>query len=396
MAEICKQATKVSSASIGETRLRRFRIVTAVGEDTGKKRHRVDPGCDYVENHGEDTRNGSTQRTRAALMESERICRARDLESMVGDGRPRYGVTSVRGRRREMEDAVTVRLDFVHRHHFFGVYDGHGCSHLLPDGANWCRPFQVAESCRDRMHEMVVEEISASMPGKGLDWPAIMEISFARMDAEAVACCNGGSAPGTVVASCRCEMQTTKCDHVGSTAVVAVVEPTRIVVANCGDSRAVLCRNGVPVPLSSDHKPDRPDELRRIEEAGGRVIYWDGARVLGVLAMSRAIGDSYLKPYVIAEPEVTVTERKEEDECLILGSDGLWDVVSNEMACEIARTCLRNSGPRARTAVAMREEEETGSDRACSDAALLLTKLALARRSTDNISVVVVDLRTRR
>lgn len=37
-------------------------------------------------------------------------------------------------------------------------------------------------------------------------------------------------------------------------------------------------------------QPDRPDELSRIEAAGGRVIYWDGPRVLGVLAMSRAIG----------------------------------------------------------------------------------------------------------
>lgn len=37
-------------------------------------------------------------------------------------------------------------------------------------------------------------------------------------------------------------------------------------------------------------QPDRPDELKRIEDSGGRVIYWDGARVLGVLAMSRAIG----------------------------------------------------------------------------------------------------------
>jgi len=35
-------------------------------------------------------------------------------------------------------------------------------------------------------------------------------------------------------------------------------------------------------------QPDRPDELERIQAAGGRVIFWDGARVLGVLAMSRA------------------------------------------------------------------------------------------------------------
>jgi protein phosphatase 2C len=100
-------------------------------------------------------------------------------------------------------------------------------------------------------------------------------------------------------------------------------------------------------------------------------------------------GDSHLKPFVTAEPEVTVTEREEGDECLILASDGLWDVVTNEMACEVVRTCLGSNEP-------VRGEEEDiarASDKACSDAALLLTKLALARRSSDNVSVVVVNLR---
>lgn len=48
---------------------------------------------------------------------------------------PRYGVTSVCGRRREMEDAVSIRPDFLPgatKHHFFGVFDGHGCSHVRP------------------------------------------------------------------------------------------------------------------------------------------------------------------------------------------------------------------------------------------------------------------------
>lgn len=112
------------------------------------------------------------------------------------------------------------------------------------------------------------------------------------------------------------------------------------------------------------------------------MIFWDGPRVLGVLAMSRAIGDNYLKPCVISEPEVTVTRRTPEDECLILASDGLWDVVSNETACGVARMCLQSRKPRE------------GSDKACSDASVLLTKLAMARQSTDNVSVVVVDLRT--
>lgn len=92
-----------------------------------------------------------------------------------------------------------------------------------------------------------------------------------------------------------------------------------------------------------------------------------------------------------SEPEVTVTERTEGDDYLILASDGLWDVVGNEMACDVVRTCLRSRGGGG----GANGERELGSDRACADAALLLTNLALARHSADNISVVVVDLRKR-
>ncbi|KAJ4842459.1 hypothetical protein Tsubulata_001813 [Turnera subulata] len=303
---------------------------------------------------------------------------------------PKFGFASVCGRRRDMEDAVAIHPCFYHPErdpapelHYFGVYDGHGCSH-------------VAARCRERLHELVREELE--MRGKEAEevergeWRSAMETSFQRMDKEVIAW-NEGVIGAT---NCRCELQTPECDAVGSTAVVAIVTPDKIIVANCGDSRAVLCRNGKPVPLSSDHKPDRPDELSRIQEAGGRVIYWDGPRVLGVLAMSRAIGDNYLKPYVSCEPEVTITDRTPEDDCIILASDGLWDVVSNDTACGVARMCLRGKGG------IITAEEEVGagavaasemSDKACSDASMLLTKLALARRSADNVSVVVVDLK---
>ncbi|KAF5751421.1 Highly ABA-induced PP2C2 isoform 1 [Tripterygium wilfordii] len=301
---------------------------------------------------------------------------------------PRYGVASVCGRRRDMEDLVAIHPSLCRadretgtEYHYFGVYDGHGCSH-------------VAARCKERLHELVKEEVETKGHMSPKEWESAMELSFRRMDKEAVA---GDS--NVVGANCRCELQTPMCDAVGSTAVVSIVTPEKIIVANCGDSRAVLCRNGKPVPLSSDHKPDRPDELDRIQAAGGRVIYWDGARVLGVLAMSRAIGDNYLKPYVSCEPEVTMTDRKAEDDCLILASDGLWDVVSNEMACGVVSMCLRakncaspcsasGSGDSGEVVV-----DGKVSDKACADASMLLTKLALARHSTDNVSVVVVDLR---
>ncbi|XVE79523.1 hypothetical protein DITRI_Ditri14bG0065900 [Diplodiscus trichospermus] len=305
---------------------------------------------------------------------------------------PKFGFASVCGRRRDMEDAIAIHPSF-YRHgqdtaaicfHYFGVFDGHGCSH-------------VAMRCRERLHELVKEELEGEE-----EWKGAMERSFTRMDEEVIKWNES-----MVGANCRCELQSPECDAVGSTAVVAIVTPDKIVVANCGDSRAVVCRKGKPVPLSSDHKPDRPDELNRIQEAGGRVIYWDGPRVLGVLAMSRAIGDNYLKPYVSCEPEVTITDRTVDDECLILASDGLWDVVSNDTACGVARMCLRGkadllvppcSPPRKAEEVAAVGSAMGGgrggiSDKASSDASTLLTKLALARHSTDNVSVIVVDLR---
>ncbi|CAI9768345.1 unnamed protein product [Fraxinus pennsylvanica] len=288
---------------------------------------------------------------------------------------PKFGMTSVCGRRREMEDAVAIHPSFCCQNlsspgglHFFGLYDGHGCSH-------------VATKCKDRMHTIVKDEIERG----DASWTEMMARSFSKMDGEITEWVSG--AAGFSAATCRCELQTPRRDAVGSTAVVAVVSPDKIIVSNCGDSRAVLCRNGVAIPLSTDHKPDRPDELDRIQEAGGRVFFWDGPRVLGFLAMSRAIGDNYLKPYVISEPEVTITDRTAEDECLILASDGLWDVVSNETACGVARMCLKSCKQLSDTVGG------ESSDKACSDASILLTKLALARQSADNISIVVVDLR---
>ncbi|KAJ8503722.1 hypothetical protein OPV22_004608 [Ensete ventricosum] len=389
MADICcgvvscgAEAAAMRSAETGSGGARRRRMEI--------RRLRFDAGSEApaVENEPSGKRQRSAEKsawTSGGSSSPEHTVAAPEELDMF-DRFPRFGMVAVCGRRRNMEDAVSIRPDFVGgdrripaRHHFFGVFDGHGCSH-------------VASLCKDRMHEVVAQEVETLAPGAGTPsqaWRVAMERSFARMDSEAV---DGGGGGGGRRPSpdCRCELQPPRCDHVGSTAVVAVVGPTRIVVANCGDSRAVLCRNGAPIPLSSDHKPDREDELQRIEAIGGRVIYWDGARVLGVLAMSRAIGDSYLKPYVVSEPEVTVTEREEGDECLILASDGLWDVVTNETACDVARMCLRGDGDDDKE-----EEGGGGGHSLCSDAAVLLTKLALARHSADNISVVVIDLRNK-
>ncbi|OWM75555.1 hypothetical protein CDL15_Pgr021719 [Punica granatum] len=153
----------------------------------------------------------------------------------------------------------------------------------------------------------------------------------------------------------------------GSTASTAVLVGSHLYVANVGDSRTVISIAGKAIPLSEDHKPNRIDERKRIESAGG-VIMWAGTwRVGGVLAMSRAFGNRMLKQYVVAEPEIQDQEVDEELELVILASDGLWDVVPNEDAVSIARA----------------EEEAEAASRK-------LTETAYTRGSADNITCLVV------
>ena len=77
-------------------------------------------------------------------------------------------------------------------------------------------------------------------------------------------------------------------ERAGTTAVIVLMTKDRYYVANIGDSRAVLCREGKAIPLSTDHKPDLPSEHNRIEKAGGTITQ---GRINGSLNLSRAFGD---------------------------------------------------------------------------------------------------------
>ncbi|CAK9323683.1 unnamed protein product [Citrullus colocynthis] len=124
----------------------------------------------------------------------------------------------------------------------------------------------------------------------------------------------------------------------GSTAVTAIlIDGHKLVVANVGDSRAVLCRNGVTEQLSVDHEPTK--EKREIESRGGFVsnIPGDVPRVDGQLAVARAFGDKSLKVHLSSEPDVEVKTVDETTEFMILASDGIWKVMTNQEAVESIR-----------------------------------------------------------
>ncbi|KAI3463244.1 hypothetical protein Pfo_019907 [Paulownia fortunei] len=324
---------------------------------------------------------------------------------------PLWGSVSISGHRPEMEDAVTAAPHFMKipvkmfigdrgidgisqtlsqlTSHFFGVYDGHGGS-------------QVAKYCRDRIHLALVEELNNCkddmVDGSTRDtrqgqWEKVLTSCFLKVDDEVGGKVNRGIPQGDAEASAG-TVEPVAPETVGTTAVVAVVCSSHIIVANCGDSRAVLYRGKEAIALSIDHKPNQEDEYARIEASGGKVIQWNGHRVFGVLAMSRSIGDRYLKPWIIPEPQVMFVPRAREDECLVLASDGLWDVMTNEEACEVARKRIliwhkkNGTNPLA--------DRGQGVDPAAQAAAEYLCNLALQEGSKDNISVIVVDLKARR
>jgi len=139
-------------------------------------------------------------------------------------------------------------------------------------------------------------------------------------------------------------------DNVGCTAVCVVVRKEDIMAANAGDSRAVLCRAGKAVELSFDHKPASDIEKTRIEAAGGYLEESaGGARVNGNLNLSRAIGDLEYKKnkdlgpeaqIICSTPDFLYKELVPEDEFVILACDGIWDVMTNQEACDFVRPRL--------------------------------------------------------
>ncbi|KAJ9696761.1 hypothetical protein PVL29_008795 [Vitis rotundifolia] len=160
----------------------------------------------------------------------------------------------------------------------------------------------------------------------------------------------------------------------GTTALTALIFGRTLMVANAGDCRAVLCRKGQAVDMSQDHRPSYPLERRRVEELGGFV---DDGYLNGVLSVTRALGDWDMKfprgsaSPLIAEPEFRQVVLTEEDEFLIIGCDGIWDVMSSQQAVSLVRRGLRRHD----------DPEQSARD---------LVMEALRLNTFDNLTVIVI------
>ncbi|KAH6798050.1 Protein phosphatase 2C family protein [Perilla frutescens var. hirtella] len=240
-----------------------------------------------------------------------------------------------------MEDRYSTVLGFQgdQKQAFFGVFDGHGGT-------------SAAEFAAENLDKNIINELKTTADDDKIELAIksgylATDSEFLKKDVRGGTCC-----------------------------VTALIKKGNLVVSNAGDCRAVLSRGGVAEALSSDHRPGREDERERIEKLGGFVENRNGVwRVLGSLAISRSIGDRYLKQWITAEPETKVIRIEHEHEFLILASDGLWDKVSNQEAIDIARPlCVEFEKPQP--LLACRK----------------LVDLSVSRGSADDISVMMIHL----
>ncbi|CAK9806671.1 Protein phosphatase 1L [Anthophora quadrimaculata] len=167
-------------------------------------------------------------------------------------------------------------------------------------------------------------------------------------------------------------------DVAGTTALIALLEDNKLIVANVGDSRGVMCDGkGNAIPLSFDHKPQQERERKRINKAGGLVTFNGVWRVAGILATSRALGDYPLKDkkLVIADPDILTFDLSDHNPMfIVLASDGLWDTFTNEEAVAFIKERINEPHFGAKS----------------------ITLQSYYRGSADNITVVVINLKDRK
>lgn len=288
-----------------------------------------------------------------------------EKESTDGeDGKFKYGTTAMQGWRTNMEDAHSTVLGLDENTAFFAVFDGHGgkevslyCSRHLHEEFKKTQAYKSGDLKQalidsflvmdvNMIHESGREELTELM-GRGGAKEGVSDLN-AKMRAAILARARQGADMDDLLDGDDEDERPWEGPQAGSTCVVAVVRGDQLIVANAGDSRAVLSRQGNVVALSRDHKPMEEDERERIQKAGGFV---QEGRVNGSLALSRAIGDLEYKQgsmspadqIVTAYPELMECRLVEGDEFMVIACDGIWDVMSSQRCVDFVRERLTTS-----------------------------------------------------
>jgi len=215
-----------------------------------------------------------------------------------------------------MEDRYANMLNIENNVSFYGVFDGHAGSH-------------TAQMLSEHLFHVIIENEDFS----NKEYISSLIKGFVNMD-------NRLSTDSRV-----------HIDISGSTGIVIMIdEEDNIHSSWLGDSRAVISHNGIAQNLTYDHLPTNPEEYLRIKRAN---MFVSNDRVNGSLAMSRAFGDFIFKQHEGLSPEnqavscrPDVYRRKVDyakDEFIVLGSDGLWEMLDGQQVVDFVRSRLASN-----------------------------------------------------
>ncbi|CAO2836760.1 unnamed protein product [Amaranthus hypochondriacus] len=221
---------------------------------------------------------------------------------------------------------------------FCGIFDGHGpWGHFVAKTVRESMPSSLLCNWQETLAQLVVDPDFDLEVDKKMNWFNIWKHSYLK------AC-------ATIDQELE-QHRRIDAFYSGTTALSIVRQGERIIIANVGDSRAVLATTSedgdfVAVQLTIDFKPNLPQEHERIMQCNGRVFclhdepgvhrVWLPDEEVPGLAMSRAFGDYCIKDFgLISVPEVTQRNITSKDQFIVLATDGVWDVVSNQEAVNI-------------------------------------------------------------
>ena len=254
---------------------------------------------------------------------------------------------------------------------FFGIYDGHGgngCSLYLKNNLHKYVKNFTKESIKEAINEIEDKFLSnESLDEKG-------EIK----------------------------------DQSGSCGIIALIQNNKCIIANVGDSRLIIFKKNALFFCTEDHKPGSNIEKERITKAGGKIyqtpslfpLYQNGKeieipwRVLpGRLSVSRTFGDVEAKNekfggnknVVVALPDITEIELNDEFNLIILGCDGIYDVLSNEEILECIKIVLKEKNIK-------NIDNNVNISELCGYFAEMIIKASLAKDSFDNVSCIVIAI----
>ncbi len=259
--------------------------------------------------------------------------------------------TSVQGRRDANEDRHNIILNInklkpnLNAINMLGVYDGHGgvyVSEFLEKNLPkyYCNsklepPFSPDYHCD--LFEYIQKEILKSEKGYICGSTCLLNLIY------------------------KCVNEKTKKEEI------------HMNIVNLGDCRLVIVyKNGGVKQVTVDHKPDDKVEKDRLEKMGGE-IYKDseGTIRIGDLSLSRAFGDGDNLPYISQKPDIYYKKITPETKYVVMGCDGLWDVINNNDLFKLLNKFKQNNS------------KNLASD---------LAQEALKKGTTDNVSVIVIEM----